>query len=68
MTKAPTFSTYAEATEWRQAKEIEYGGKRRFWASEEYAAARPQMVALYKSEGIQPRRHHRVIRSICMHA
>ncbi|NLG50401.1 MAG: class I SAM-dependent methyltransferase, partial [Chloroflexi bacterium] len=47
---APSFAGYGDARKWIDAKAKEYGGKRAFYASEEYKAALPEIQKLYELE------------------
>jgi hypothetical protein len=47
---APSFAGYDDARKWIDAKAKEYGGKRAFYASEEYKAALPEIQKLYELE------------------
>ncbi|MEX2516881.1 MAG: LPD5 domain-containing protein, partial [Gammaproteobacteria bacterium] len=49
-TATPHFETYSDAQSWINQKSIEYGGKKKFSASDEYKSAYDQVQALYTSQ------------------
>lgn len=46
----PKFQTYDEAQQWVESKAQEYGGKKKFAASDEYKNAYPEIDRLYQEE------------------
>lgn len=43
------FSTYTDATDWVETRAASYGGKRKFFASDEYRAAYPAIQASFEA-------------------